>query len=392
MIKRNLPKKIKILSIIMTLLITTFLLIYLSSSLFANQAAEFYKASNVRFYHENEKFYLKLDTPVEVLCAVNFARSKENYNNVTAMDMVAPVVNHLVELDFEPEQKYKVLLTAFTEDHEIYRSQEYILNTNLSDNENYLIAAKKGKARKINLETSALDFNKNPEITNLTGSGVKIKFSSNEPTLSSTAIGSTNNFGRIARAPGSNPSENHQVTILGLQSESKYFTETITIDKAGKLIRSKIMTFRTPQIEAENVRENQALLEKGAEITAVSSNFGNDISGSFGALNTIDGDPGTEWSSQGEGDEAWIEIKLKEKMKINGFGFWSRTMGDTGEIRVLKVLTGDGENLGTFTIPDAEKLYNFSFPSTTAEKLRFEVVESTGGNTGARTIRIYGEN
>jgi hypothetical protein len=71
------------------------------------------------------------------------------------------------------------------------------------------------------------------------------------------------------------------------------------------------MTFTTPQIEQEDVEENQALIEKGAEITAVSSNFGNDISGPFGALNAIDGDLGTEWSSQGEGDEAWIEIKLK---------------------------------------------------------------------------------
>lgn len=122
----------------------------------------------------------------------------------------------------------------------------------------------------------------------------------------------------------------------------------------------------------------------------MSSNFGNDIAGSFGALNAIDGDPGTEWSSQAEGDNAWIEIELAEEIEVTGFGFWSRTMGDTGEIRKLRVLDGAGELLGEFEIPDAEKLYNFSLTPVQVQELRFEVVASTGGNTGAREIRIYG--
>ncbi|MGM0413722.1 MAG: hypothetical protein ACQEQP_00920, partial [Bacillota bacterium] len=77
---------------------------------------------------------------------------------------------------------------------------------------------------------------------------------------------------------------------------------------------------------------------------------------------------------------------------VTGFGFWSRTMGDTGEIRVIRVLDASGEILGEFEIPDAEQLYNFSLNPVQSESLRFEVVTSTGGNTGAREIRIYGKN
>ena len=337
-------------------------------------------------------FYLELETPVAVLCAVNFARFEEDYNHMTAMDMVAPAESHLVELDLESGQQYIVMLTAFTETHEIFRSQEYIIDTTQLEDGDDLLISREGEAQVIEVESSEQGFLENPEVTEVSGSGASIEFFTEELTLSSTAIGTTENFGRIARAPGHDPSEKHEIDFPGLQPDSSYYSETIAIDEAGRLIRSELISFETPEVAEEDFGENFALIEKGADISEVSSNFGNDIAGSFGALNAIDGDPGTEWSSQGEGDDAWIEIELAERIEITGFGFWSRTMGDTGEIRKLRLLDGDGEVIGEFEIPDAERLYNFELTPVQVQNLRFEVLESTGGNTGTREIRIYGNN
>ncbi len=374
------------------ILVLGFLATVFTGAVYANEAADFYEASNVRFYYEDGSFYLELDTPMAVLCAVNFARVEEDYNNITAMDMVAPAEGHLVELDLETGRNYRVMLTAFTENHEIYRSQEYILDTTNVENGDEIIIAREGQEEVLEIETSEERFREKPEIIELSGSGASIGFSTEEPTLSSTAVGFAEDFGRVARAPGSNPSVNHEVSLPGLQADSEYYSETIAIDETGELIRSPLISFTTLEVVEEDFGENYALIAKGADISGVSSNFGNDIAGSFGALNVIDGDPGTEWSSQGEGDNAWIEIELAETIEVTGFGFWSRTMGDTGEIRKLRVLDKTGEVLGEFEIPDAEKLYNFTFTPVQSRGLRFEVIESTGGNTGAREIRIYGEN
>lgn len=359
---------------------------------YANQAADFYEDSNVNFYYDEGRFYLELDTPVAVLCAVNFASFEEDYNNLTAMDMVAPAEGHLVELDLESGRKYRVMLTAFTENHEIYRSQEYILDTSNVEDGSDLLVGRETEAKLVDLKVSEERFKERPEIIDVSGSGASLEFSTDQSTLSSTAIGLAEDFGRIARAPGNEPSKKHEISMPGLQSDSKYYSETIAIDETGELIRSELISFETPDVAEEDFGENYALLEKGADISGVSSNFGDDISGSFGALNAIDGDPGTEWSSQAEGDNAWIEIELAETIEVTGFGFWSRTMGDTGEIRVIRVLDASGEILGEFEIPDAEQLYNFSLNPVQSQRLRFEVVASTGGNTGAREIRIYGNN
>ena len=35
----------------------------------------------------------------------------------------------------------------------------------------------------------------------------------------------------------------------------------------------------------------------------------------------IDGDPGTQWSSNGDGNDAWIEIDLATETRVTGVGF-----------------------------------------------------------------------
>ena len=146
--------------------------------------------------------------------------------------------------------------------------------------------------------------------------------------------------------------------------------------------------FPAPGIDGENL----ALLENGAAVVGVSSNYQDGPNDSaFGANNALDGDPATEWSSNGDGDEAWIEIELPEVTQVRTIGFWTRTMGDSAQVFSVRVLTDRDEIYGPFELGDAASVYYFD-TDFTAQRLRFEVVDTSGGNTGAIEIEIYGES
>ena len=145
--------------------------------------------------------------------------------------------------------------------------------------------------------------------------------------------------------------------------------------------------FPAPGIEGENL----ALLENEASVVGVSSNYQDRSNDSaFGADSALDGDPATEWSSNGDGDEAWIEIELPEVTQVRTIGFWTRTMGDSAQVFSVRVVTDRDEIYGPFELGDAASVYYFD-TDFTAQRLRFEVVDTSGGNTGAIEIEIYGE-
>ena len=145
--------------------------------------------------------------------------------------------------------------------------------------------------------------------------------------------------------------------------------------------------FPAPGIEGENL----ALLENGASVVSVSSNYQDRPNDSaFGANNALDGDPATEWSSNGDGDEAWIEIELPEEMQVRTIGFWTRTMGESAQVFSVRVVTDRDEIYGPFELGDAASVYYFD-TDFTAQRLRFEAVDTSSGNTGAIEIEVYGE-
>ena len=123
----------------------------------------------------------------------------------------------------------------------------------------------------------------------------------------------------------------------------------------------------------------------------VSGNFaGASNDGAFGANLAIDGDPRTQWSSDGDGDDAWIEIALPSDSLVSAVGFWTRTMGSSAEITSFRVVSDQGEVRGPFSLPDAFSVHYFD-TDLTAQRLRFEVLTSSGGNTGAVEVQVYGE-
>ena len=136
---------------------------------------------------------------------------------------------------------------------------------------------------------------------------------------------------------------------------------------------------------------NLASPENGASVAAVSSNFGGGgIYSTFGAANAIDGDTATEWSSASDGDTAWIDVELASETNITSVGFWTRTMGDTAQVNSFQVTTDRDETYGPFTVNDATTIYRFD-TQFTARRLRFELLDTSGGNTGALEIEVYGE-
>ncbi len=137
-------------------------------------------------------------------------------------------------------------------------------------------------------------------------------------------------------------------------------------------------SFGATAVEGTNV----ALLDNGARVAAVSSNFGaGDNDSRFGAVNALDGDPASEWSSDGDGDDAFLEVAFDQAHHLHTVTVQTRTMGSTAEIEEFRLIAGDGTDLGAFELPGPNRSYPFEVDVTT-DRLRFEVVSSSGGNTG----------
>ena len=59
-------------------------------------------------------------------------------------------------------------------------------------------------------------------------------------------------------------------------------------------------------------------------------------------------------------------------------------------ILAFTVTTDSGDVFGPFDVPDAGEAYRFE-AAFEAQVLRFERVDTTGGNTGVVDIAVYGE-
>ena len=182
----------------------------------------------------------------------------------------------------------------------------------------------------------------------------------------------------------------HHPLIRGLQPDTEYHYRLGGMGPDGTLYRSADFTFKTPP-ESGNGLQKPIGGKLPVSVRSVSSTFGGGgNSGTWGANNAIDGNPDTQWSSDGEGNGAWIELDLSAENFVTSLGFWTRTMGTSAEIHSFQVVTDRGEIYGPFQVNDAGSMYYFEVDFT-AQRVRFEVVDSSGGNTGAVEIAVYGE-
>ncbi len=239
---------------------------------------------------------------------------------------------------------------------------------------------------------------KGPEFAHATPDAVTVRIDTRMPVVCTAAYGTTTAYGSLATdtdmAGGAH--QNHHPSLTGLKPDTLYHIRLQGVGPDGNLYVSDDYTFKTPAAGAVNQStkpqgKNIALASAGTRVKGVSSNYGSgDSNSSYGANKAIDGDLNTEWSSNGDGDKAWIELDLGKEKKITALGFRTRTMGTSAQISRFQVKTDKGETLGPFDLPDAKVVYYFTVTAT-ARTLRFEVAKSSGGNTGAAEIEVYSD-
>ncbi len=230
------------------------------------------------------------------------------------------------------------------------------------------------------------------EIGELTSQSATLNVVTNRDVACVVVFGTERGFDQLAldQQMGSRAHRDHRVVMRGLQPDTEYVYRLQGSAPDGTFYASSTMRFRTPPAEQQvDLGTNVARVGLGARIVDVSSNFGGgDNASSFGANNAIDGDAGTEWSSAGDGDQAFVTVELPQTVEIRGFGLWTRTMGASAQIGRFEVENEAGEIFGPFAITDASQLYGF--PATgRGQRFTFRVVESSGGNTGVVEIAVF---
>lgn len=235
-----------------------------------------------------------------------------------------------------------------------------------------------------------------PRVVDITARSARVAATSKFDIVCSVAYGPTKEYGRLATdsdmaAAGH---QDHGPLLTGLLPDTEYHLALGGIGPDGTVYRSKDITFRTkletPVTSLKPPGGNLALLSNGARVVGTSSNFGGgDSSDAWGGDWAIDGDPATQWSSGGDGNDGWIEIELPQRSQISGVGFWTRTMGASAQIYSFQVVSDNGDVTGPFELEDAVSVQYFD-TDLGAKRLRFEVVESSGGNVGAVEIEVYG--
>jgi F5/8 type C domain len=221
------------------------------------------------------------------------------------------------------------------------------------------------------------------EVVDLTGGSATLQAETTIPVACSVVYGLDENYGQQSTdtdMAGGGHSVHHP--LLGnLEPETVYHYRLLGAGPDGTLYRSEDMTFETPPASEQQSLvpdgRNVASAAEGGQIVEFSSEFGP----GWAAANAVDGDPATEWSSAGDGNDAFITVEFSAPTELEAIGIWTRTMGSSAQIESFQVVTDAGEVLGPFDVPDAGMLHTYPV-NVTADTLRFEVITSSGGNTG----------
>jgi hypothetical protein len=232
------------------------------------------------------------------------------------------------------------------------------------------------------------------EVTNFAGDGsATLPIQTSIPVACTVVYGTTPEFGSLSldqdMAGGAH--SDHSPLLSGIEPETEYYFRVQGVDDDGIVYLSDVMTFTTPELE-ESESTNLASSGLGSVIVGFSSAFGGaDLLDRWGAGGAFDDNPNTEWSSAGDGDEAWVEIKLAKRAQIDSVAFQSRAMNDGSAItKSFTITTGEGDEYGPYDLPDAGGAYTFD-TAIEAQIIRFALTETTGGNTGVVDIAVYGQ-
>ena len=219
------------------------------------------------------------------------------------------------------------------------------------------------------------------------GRSAIVQLQTNPPTVCAIAYGTTASLGSIADDPdmGGTAITRHTVVLAGLTPGATYRFRLTATDAQGLVFQTRELgTFTTPR----NVSTLGPDIAIGAKVVGVSSQWSTD----YKAANAVDGNPSTEWASAGDGNRAFITIDLGRAREIAGVAFITREMSDGSAItRTFAVVVDGRRRYGPFPAGNSvnPRVATVSF---TGRRIRFDVVSSTGGNTGAAEIEVFARN
>lgn len=217
------------------------------------------------------------------------------------------------------------------------------------------------------------------------GTSLTVQLVTSPPTVCAIAYGKTAALGSIANDPdmGGTAISHHTVVLSGLSPGTTYRYRLTATDARGQVFQTPgLLTFKTPRERAGTSRD----IAIGAKVIAVSSQY----SRAYRAANAFDGNLSTEWATNGDGDHAFVAVDLGRERAITGLSFVTRSMSDGTAITETFVVVADGhKRFGPFPAGNVAhpRVVTVAFRART---LRFEVVKSTGGNTGAAEIEVFG--
>lgn len=232
-----------------------------------------------------------------------------------------------------------------------------------------------------------------PALSEVSATDAILTFTSSIPLACTVVYGETKSYGMISNDPGMSgvATINHRPVLGGLKADTSYHFRVQGVAADGTVYVGRERTFHTKKA-VKGAVDNLAALTRGATVAAVSSNWGggpND--GAYGASSAFDESRTSEWSSFGDGNDAFIEIDLGGIKEIGAIEVWTRTMSDgTAQIFTFTVSTGEGKTFGPFRLPDAERPYSFTLEAKT-DSLRLDAVETSGGNTGLVEFKVFGK-
>lgn len=183
----------------------------------------------------------------------------------------------------------------------------------------------------------------------------------------------------------------HEVPIEDLLPDTTYYFAPIAEDRSGQVFTGSTYEFTTLAGTAVDLMTNVALSSNGAGVSSVSSNWSNGANDSgYGADRAIDGQMTTEWSSDGDGDDAFLEVDLGIAREVSVIGVRSRKMADgTSIVKSFDLVVGE-QVLGPFATPDPDVRYLIPLqPAVSMQVVRLRAVETTGGNTGLKEFQLF---
>jgi hypothetical protein len=324
--------------------------------------------------------------PEAMFCPFTYGTDK-TYGQMRFMDMTSPSRDHMIKLtDLKPASTYYYQINAVLPDLRVYKSRVIQFTTGPNPKGVNSLKEGKGKARIPDFKDAGTVLTYEAEVAQLKSNYALIKYSSFKPAFSAVALGADSKYGQLKRMAVVKPKFDHEVQLVGLKQQSDYRSRVILVDRTGKVYLSDELAYKTPEQKGFIPEgSNVALLSMGATVTKVSSEWGP----GFAGVMAINGDSEKEWASDGDGNDAAIEITLAKKEKIHAVGFWTRTMGSSAQIRKFKVVADGGKEFGPFDVPDATQPYYFKIPTTETRTLRFKVIDSNGGRTGAISVEAY---